>query len=162
MADLNRVTVWAEALIALHLDPEWSFGFDNAKKRAGACHFAQRRITVSRYISALGTDDEVHQTLLHEVAHAIAGHAAGHGPVWRRIARDLGYDGGATHRNAIPTQLAPWVGVCPNGHEIFRYRRPTRLTSCTACSRTYSPRFHFAWRKREVTAAARREAAASR
>ena len=38
MADLERVRRWAEALIVLHLDPRvWSFGFDNAKKRAGLC-----------------------------------------------------------------------------------------------------------------------------
>jgi hypothetical protein len=29
-------------------------------------------------------------TMLHEIAHAIAGHAAGHGPVWRAAARKVG------------------------------------------------------------------------
>ena len=37
MAELDRVRRWADALIALHLDPAvWSFGFDNAKTRAGS------------------------------------------------------------------------------------------------------------------------------
>ncbi|MFD4421804.1 hypothetical protein ACFWN7_09900 [Agromyces sp. NPDC058484] len=37
-----------EPLIALHLDPDvWSFGFDNAKKRAGLCNYTARRISVS-------------------------------------------------------------------------------------------------------------------
>ena len=35
MADLERVRVWAEALIRLHLDDGWTFGFDRAAKRAG-------------------------------------------------------------------------------------------------------------------------------
>jgi hypothetical protein len=38
VADLNRVRTWANALIALHLEPAWSFGFDNAKTRAGLCN----------------------------------------------------------------------------------------------------------------------------
>ena len=37
MAELDRVRKWAEALIALHLDPAvWSFGFDNAISREAA------------------------------------------------------------------------------------------------------------------------------
>ena len=73
MADLNQVRRWAEALIVLHLDPGWSFGFDNAKKRAGLCSFSAKSITVSRYLAARYDDDDVHQILLHEVAHALAG-----------------------------------------------------------------------------------------
>ena len=75
MAELDRVRVWAEALIRLHLDPlhgqgSWSFGFDHAKRRAGLCNYTDRRITVSRYLAAKFDDDEIHQILLHEVAHA--------------------------------------------------------------------------------------------
>ena len=46
MADLERVRHWANALIALHLNPAiWSFGFDNAKKRAGLCNFTANGAT---------------------------------------------------------------------------------------------------------------------
>ena len=65
--------VWADALIARHLDDSWSFGFDNAKRRAGLCDYTRKRISVSRYLAARYDDDTNHQTLLHEVAHAIAG-----------------------------------------------------------------------------------------
>ena len=88
MSDLVRVRLWADALIKLHLDPTvWSFGFDNAKRRAGLCNFTTKRITVSRYLASRFDDDEIHQILLHEVAHALAGPRAGHGPSWKRIAR---------------------------------------------------------------------------
>jgi hypothetical protein len=73
MADLERVRRWADALIALHLDPTvWSFGFDNAKKRAGLCNYTAKHISVSRYLAARYDDDEIHQILLHEVAHELA------------------------------------------------------------------------------------------
>ncbi|MEO7374544.1 MAG: M48 family peptidase, partial [Terrimesophilobacter sp.] len=53
MAELARVRRWADALIALHLDAMvWSFGFDNAKTRAGLCNYSSKRITVSRYLAA--------------------------------------------------------------------------------------------------------------
>ncbi|GGO67071.1 hypothetical protein GCM10010910_28030 [Microbacterium nanhaiense] len=162
MADLRKVTVWAHALIRMHLDPSWTFAFDNAKKRAGACHFAQRRISVSRYLAARFEDDDVHQTLLHEVAHAIAGPAAGHGPAWKKIARELGYVGGATHALETATELAPWVGVCPNGHLAYRHRRPSRPSSCARCSRTFDPALLLRWSRREITPATRRAAATPR
>ncbi|MFT4258520.1 SprT-like domain-containing protein [Microbacterium sp.] len=162
MAELDRVRIWGEALIRLHLDASWAFGFDNAKRRAGQCDYSNKRITVSRYLAARFDDDEIHQVLLHEVAHAIAGHAAAHGPSWKRIARDLGYVGGVTHHGETAVELAPWVGTCPAGHTAYRHRRPTRATSCAKCSRTYDPRFQFEWTRREITAATRRAAQLTR
>ncbi|KAA9158354.1 SprT-like domain-containing protein [Microbacterium lushaniae] len=155
MSDLQRVRTWAEALIALHLDATWSFGFDNAKRRAGLCDYTRRRISVSRYLAARYDDDTNHQTLLHEVAHAVAGPTAGHGPQWKRVARDLGYTGGTTHAGETATELAPWVGVCPAGHVAYRHRRATRPTSCAKCAPRFDPRNAFTWSRREITPATR-------
>lgn len=149
MADLDRVRRWADALIALHLDPSWTFGFDHARTRAGLCDYRARRITVSRHLAARYEDDEIHQVLLHEVGHALAGPAAGHGPRWKKIAADLGYEGKRLHGGAIADDLATWIGECPNGHVHYRYRRPTRSLSCAKCSRRFDPAFAIAWRHRD-------------
>jgi predicted SprT family Zn-dependent metalloprotease len=162
MADLARVKVWADALITLHLDPAvWSFGFDNAKKRAGLCNYTDHRITVSRYLAARYEDDEVHQILLHEVAHALAGASVAHGPEWKRIAEELGYEGARLHSGRTADELAPWVGTCPSGHTVYRHRRPSRRSSCAVCSRSFDVRYEISWRRREITPAMRRNAAAS-
>jgi len=158
MSELHRVRQWAEALIAAHLDPSWTFGFDNAKRRAGLCDYTHQRISVSRYLAARYDDDTNHQTLLHEVAHALAGARAGHGPRWKAIARDLGYVGGTTHHGETATDLAPWIGVCPAGHTAYRHRKATRPTSCAKCARTFDERYLFTWTRREITPAARLEA----
>ncbi|MBZ4487603.1 SprT-like domain-containing protein [Microbacterium sp. cx-55] len=155
MSDLQRIRVWADALIALHLDDSWSFGFDNAKRRAGLCDFSRKRISVSRYLSARYDDDTNHQTLLHEVAHAVAGAEAGHGPRWKRVAKELGYIGGTTHAGETAVELAPWVGVCPAGHVAYRHRRATRETSCAICAPRFDPRHAFTWTRREITRAER-------
>ena len=149
MAELARVRVWADALIRMHLDPVvWSFGFDNAKRRAGLCNYTDRRITVSRYLAEKFDDDEIHQILLHEVAHAMAGAGAGHGREWKRIAAAIGYVGGRTHDGEIAHERAPWIGVCPAGHEHFRFRRPTRVSSCAKCARGFSSAHLIEWQKR--------------
>jgi len=152
MAELHRVSVWAHALITLHLDASWSFSFDHAKTRFGACDHNKKRITISRHLAVLAEDDDVHQVLLHEVAHALAGARAGHGATWVRIARQLGYEGGRTHSHRVPEDQARWLGRCPSGHELIRFRRPTRPTSCATCH----PQFHrdhlITWHDRRTTA----------
>jgi predicted SprT family Zn-dependent metalloprotease len=149
MAEPDRVRRWADALIALHLDATWSFGFDRARTRAGLCNYANKRITVSRHLIERADDDEIHQTLLHEVAHALAGPRAGHGPGWKAIARDLGYIGGRLHDGAIAAELAPWIGTCPRGHVVHRHRRPGQPVSCAACSRKFDPANRIDWRRRD-------------
>lgn len=153
MAELARVRVWAEALIRHHLVPvfgedAWTFGFDHAKRRAGLCNYDARRITVSRYLMAEFDDDEAHQILLHEVAHALAGPKSGHGPKWKAIARELGYVGGRTHDGDVARALAPWLGECPAGHEHVRFRRPTRPMSCGTCARGFDRAHVITWRRR--------------
>ena len=166
MAELERVRVWAEALLRLHLNrgaerQGWSFGFDHAKTRAGQCDHGRRRITVSRHIAQRADDDEIHQVLLHEVAHALAGPEAGHGPRWRSVAAELGYEGSRVYRGASVEDLAPWVGTCPRGHVFYRHRRPTRRLSCSACSRGFSAAHEIVWRRRAAEDAAATEPTAS-
>ncbi|WBU37633.1 SprT-like domain-containing protein [Homoserinibacter sp. YIM 151385] len=152
MAELDRVRHWAEALIRLHLDPAvWTFAFDAAKTRAGQCDYGRKRITVSRHLAGRFDDDEIHQVLLHEVAHAIAGPRAGHGTRWKQTAAELGYVGSRLHDGAIASELATWIGECPNGHEHYRYRKPTRVLSCAKCSRRFDPALAIEWRRRDAS-----------
>lgn len=152
MAESVDVRRWAEELIKHHLDPKWSFEFDNAKTRAGLCNYTVKKITVSRYLAARYDDDEIQQVLLHEVAHALAGSRAGHGPKWRVVAASLGYEGTRLHDGAIAHELAPWVGVCPGGHAHYRYRQPSRALACGRCSRRFDANYVIVWTKRLVHA----------
>ena len=148
MADLGRVTTWANALIDLHLDRSWTFRFDNAKTRAGLCNYTDKRISVSKYLASRYEDDEIHQVLLHEVAHAIAGTRAGHGPKWKAVAKDLGYEGKRLHDGEIANEFAPWVGTCPAGHVHYRYRQPARALACGKCSKRFDARYTIQWVRR--------------
>lgn len=153
MSDLQAIARTAEQLIRMHLDPRfgsgaWTFAFDRAKRRAGLCNFSERRISVSRYLAEKFDEQEVKQVLLHEIAHALAGPSAGHGPEWKRVAMQLGYVGGRTHDGEIAHERAPWLGHCPAGHEHYRFRAPSRDTSCGKCARGYSPAHAITWKRR--------------
>jgi predicted SprT family Zn-dependent metalloprotease len=149
MLTLEAVRTRAEQLIAVHLGGGgWSFGFDHAKTRAGQCDFARKRITMSRYLAVRSSPDDVDQVVLHEIAHALAGARAGHGPTWRRTAAALGYTGSRLYDGPVASELAPWVGTCPAGHEHFRYRTPTRPLACARCSRRFDARNVITWNRR--------------
>lgn len=150
MATREQVTRWAQALIRMHLSSEWSFAFDHARTRAGLCNYTTKTITVSKHLLN-SDDDSIHQVLLHEVAHALAGSSAGHGPAWRAIADEIGYVGGRVHPEAIAQDLAPWLGVCPRGHTMRRFRKPRKISSCARCSRTYDPAFRISWARVPVS-----------
>jgi SprT-like family len=115
-------------------DVGWTFGFDRAKRRFGLCHYMNQKITVSAFSLPHRTEDDVRQTLLHEVAHALVGGGHGHDDVWLAQARALGYVGGrcgsssAEHAAAVAAS-APWIGTCDRCDlRDPRLRRPKVLT----------------------------------
>lgn len=59
------------------------------KSRLGQCNFTKRKVEISAF--HLQSDDaKIVNTMLHEIAHAIAGHKAGHGPEWVAVAKRIG------------------------------------------------------------------------
>ncbi len=96
----------------------WSLHLDNAYKRAGACIPGKKRIQLSRHHIKLNTKDIIMDTLLHEIAHAIAWErheSIRHGAIWQSIAKALGATPKATSQFEYPQ--APW---------IFVYRNPEK------------------------------------
>lgn len=89
-ARLRDVATRARALMDGNGLHEWSLRFGNARKKLGECRAKEKLIVLSRTHAAEGTPDDVTDTILHEIAHALAGPAAGHGPAWKSVARRLG------------------------------------------------------------------------
>jgi predicted SprT family Zn-dependent metalloprotease len=68
---------------------DWTFAFDHARRRFGACNYTRRRITLSRSLTLLNGIDEVRDTVLHEIAHALCP-GDKHGPRWRATCAQIG------------------------------------------------------------------------
>ncbi len=109
----------------------WTAGWDRARLRFGACWPHRKRITLSRILTEINAREQVHDTILHEVAHALVferfGRLHGHGPEWKAVAAELG----ATPRACSTTgQLPPgrFALVHTETGEVFRtyQRRPKR------------------------------------
>lgn len=126
------------ALLEEHGLADWSLEFDRARTRAGVCRPALRRIGLSAPLTRLHPAEEVRDTLLHEIAHALVGPGHGHDETWRRQAAEIGASPQRCLDDDAPRVKAPWLGVCPQGHEVRRHRRPERLTSCPRCGSGFS------------------------
>ena len=79
----------ARTLMAEHGLGDWSFAFDHARRRFGACNYTRRRISLSRPLVLLNEIDAVRDTILHEISHALCP-GDKHGPRWRATCRRIG------------------------------------------------------------------------
>ncbi|WP_340536791.1 SprT-like domain-containing protein [Nocardioides sp. GXZ039] len=143
--DLRDAFAMAEDLLQHHGLGEWTVAFDGAKRRAGICRFGPRVLGLSAPLTVLHTVDEVRDTILHEIAHALAGPSHGHDATWREIAQRIGSSGErcVSPDSAVP--VTPWLGSCPAGHTTGRHRRPERVMTCAQCSRTFDLAHLLTW-----------------
>jgi predicted SprT family Zn-dependent metalloprotease len=126
----------------------WEFVFDSAKQRAGLCNYSDHKISLSKYIVEYHSIDQSEQVILHEIAHALAGKSAGHGPNWKNKAKSIGYKAEKFTGKEIAEQTAKWVGECRNGHRHYRFKSPKAALSCLYCGRGFNPRNVISWTKR--------------
>jgi len=124
----------------------YSFGFDRAIRRAGQCDYTQKRITLSKHFVATADLDQVHQVLLHEVAHALVGRSVGHGKQWKQQASLLGYRHEKLDGAVIAESSAKYLGECAAGHLHYRMRKPTTVLSCKLCAPKFSRSNLIGWR----------------
>ncbi|CAA9212541.1 MAG: hypothetical protein AVDCRST_MAG93-89 [uncultured Chloroflexia bacterium] len=80
----------AQVLLDEHALYDWTFAFNRRRRAFGLCNFQKRTIYLSAALTQLNGDAEVRDTLLHEIAHALAGPKAGHGLAWRKVALAIG------------------------------------------------------------------------
>lgn len=108
----------ARRLMVLHGLATWRFAFDRSKKRFGICSYRQCLIRLSAPLTALNTDAEVTNTILHEIAHALTP-GDGHGRRWQAMAQRIG---------ARPDRC------CSDDRAVVNRPKGQYVFKCTACS----------------------------
>jgi len=142
----------ARNLMTTHGVGDWTLTVNRrAKTRNGLCNYTTRTIEVAaKMLHPDYPESNFLNTVTHEIAHAIAGFEAGHGPVWAAAHRALGGDGERCAKR-VKGHEAPhaWTGTCPKGHFMKRHRLTARSrnSSCPKCAPYYDPANAFVWKR---------------
>lgn len=113
---MNRVTalklyaslMWTHGLIQEGWKPVLN---TRTSQRLGCCNYGKKTLDVSAWHVDNGTDEAVKDTMLHEIAHALAGPRTGHGAKWQEVCRRIGanpqqYASSADRNKNLPYTLA--------------------------------------------------------
>lgn len=88
--NLTQAATLARTAMQAHGLEGWTFQFNRRKSSFGVCKHLSRTIELSSILTQHADREQVIQTIGHEIAHALAGHGAGHGPVWKAQMRSMG------------------------------------------------------------------------
>jgi predicted SprT family Zn-dependent metalloprotease len=115
---------------------DWGFAWNRRKRSLGLCRYHERRIELSIHFVRANEPCHVRETILHEIAHALAGEKAGHGPLWKATCLRVGCKPERCDKGEAIMPRGRWTGSCGScGKEYWRYRRPARRARywCRKC-----------------------------
>lgn len=103
---------------------DWRLNLDRSVGRLGYCRYSRKTISLSLPLMQANDASVIENTIRHEVAHALAGPGAGHGPEWKRQCMVTGARPERCTDAANALAPAPWALVCDTcGYSVPRYRR---------------------------------------
>lgn len=130
-AILKAVAAQAQRLMARHGLEGWSFQYDDASKRAGACSYDTKVISMAREYCLRAPETERLDTILHEIAHALVGPEHHHDAVWQRTARQIGC--GAERCHDVDFARPRYIVSCPQCKWAVTRNRRQRGLACRQC-----------------------------
>ena len=110
---------------------DWDLDLDYAKVRAGACFFNEKKISFSRNFIKKSSHEDINDTILHEIAHALVGPKHGHNKVWKEMALKLGCSAQRCH--TLEFSEYKWVRFCVNECWQQKVHRRRSNLICKKC-----------------------------
>lgn len=153
--NLTEVSNLAQELIRKHLGRNtngdydrgiWWFEWMTSTRMLGQCRYprlGQDGVIRLNEDFVLHSNDlnEVKDVILHEIAHALAGHAAGHGRIWKHYAMSIGASPNRTSDSEsfkeVVAMNAKYVATCPKCGQKYYRGRLTRKAFSAFCSKHY-------------------------
>jgi len=115
---------------------DWRFELSREKNTLGRCEHSDRTISFSQYYLHLPME-EIEDTILHEIAHALVGPKHGHDYVWKAKCREIGARPERLAPPEIKTSAKPNYRIeCPDcgwHTDRFRMRRRNFGAKCPEC-----------------------------
>lgn len=126
---------------------KWVLQLGRAKRRLGCCHYNKKIIEISKDYLMAGSEEQIANTITHEIAHALLPPSAGHNSEWKRLHQKLGGNGERCGNIPEMAKNYSWEIVCSNGcsvgqntktgeilHSLKYYRKPKDvIRTCKKC-----------------------------
>jgi predicted SprT family Zn-dependent metalloprotease len=131
---IRQVRQLAYDLLSKHGLHDWSFAFNRRKRHLGLCLFHLHTIELSVYLILKNPDEEILDTILHEIAHALVGPGHGHDAVWKKKCLEIGARPVRCSDAEMP--LGRWRALCGQcGLDFHRHRKPKKMSGwfCRSC-----------------------------
>ncbi len=129
--EVAAIAARATRYIDQHSLVGWSFQFDNGTKRAGCCDYRKQLISLSQEFARCAREEEIEDTILHEIAHALVGKDHGHDAVWRAKAVEIGCSGERCHD--VQFTRPRYIVRCENDCWASTAERRRRGVVCKKC-----------------------------
>ena len=117
VAEEQEIEQLAKELLYTHCLEYWAVRFGNARVDLGSCDHRTQTITISRHHIKQHSPEQVRDTILHEIAHAMCRPGEGHGENWKAICRA--------------------IGARPERCSDYKPLQPPWKATCVVCGATY-------------------------
>lgn len=128
------VRIFARDQLDFYGLPHWVFRFNNSLVNSGLCDYNQCTIYLSKKYMGRMTNDEICNTILHEIAHALTPWDK-HGRKWRLACEYLGIKPNPT--GPIPRLPGKYSAKCSCGNVWYRYNskclKRKKRVMCSNC-----------------------------
>jgi len=105
-------------------DKGWIFQWMNRRNTYGMCYYGTKTLKLSLLFVDHNDREKVLEVCRHEVAHALAGSAAKHGPYWQAIAIELGVVNPGPCTSGAELPPARYQATCPSCAKLYSKARP--------------------------------------
>lgn len=133
--EVHEVFSMARDLMNYHGLGHWILQLDRAKRRAGSCIYSKLTITLSHFYIQNNTPEEIKDTILHEIAHALTPHQK-HNYIWRAKCIQIGAKPLRCYNSNVVMPKGNWRAKCLScGKEFHKHRKPKYINGwmCPAC-----------------------------
>jgi predicted SprT family Zn-dependent metalloprotease len=133
---MNELVNFCEELIKDYV-PDFRLEVSNRLSRTlGYCQDSKKKIVLASKLLERGTQDQILEVVLHEIAHALTPQDKGHGIVWKRKAIELGVKPSyCTNFSVFDKKPFKYKVDCDEGHLGRKYRLRPNVSRkyCRSC-----------------------------
>lgn len=113
----------------------WSVKVGSKRTEYGSAQHKSRIIEISLPCANSGSDENLRETILHEIAHALCDAKENHGKQWKKTYRSIGGNPDYVDTQNDTDDFYVWEVRCPNACYNYRGALKRKRSECPLCGK---------------------------